>query len=764
MERFGYRKFTEENYFPIKTDPNYVRGSDSKENRPGTIAGLGMTKELNKAANNPILLEDVFDVFSRHVTEMAAYDAFMNRLEDFQAVWNRQEIRSRSVKEALKAVGGEGANSYIRNLLVDINGRASVERSLSEVLLSRYKSGVIGGNLRVALQQPTAYTRALEVMKGKYLLKGLAGKVDAETMKEYAPIARWKDWGYYETGNGKQVKDLILGRHKPGDRFSEGMMALPGFMDSLTWGRLWKACEYEIADTTDLKPKTDEFYRAVGKRFTEVIDKTQVVDSVFHRSQIMRSKNFGNQLATAFMAEPTKSYNAVMGAVRSLQNAKGPERKKAAVKLVGRAVSAYVVTNVINALVVSLMDAARDDDRDKDYAEKYREALLGEYSKDKSLWDNIRAGLSANLTENLNPLSLIPYLKDTMNLMEGYDIKRMDMQGISELVSSFKKWEKLGDGRYTVAYLLKDTAESLSKLTGIPIGNLMRELSTMANTGISVADSFGADTVWLRYRLSRTMYDVKNSQNLGIFTGLIWEARQKGNEELARTIYNDLIRSGWSNEKLDQRLQALAKKALDGSDLVSQYLDAEEKGSASGMEKAAEAAGDRGFFGQEFQAAVNQERNRRKKGSEEAAAGQEIQDGYWAGGETEYSYGNLYQAVLNGDSASVSSIRKALEASGKSEKDIDSAVKSRIRADLKDSFWESGSLGDPDVRKFLQLLSEWDSGTDGKDYLEKATWKKWKETYQGGKGEYPEYRKYYDILKKVFGYSNDEIIRMGKDK
>lgn len=764
MERFGYRKFTEENYFPIKTDPNYVRGSDSKENRPGTIAGLGMTKELNKAANNPILLEDVFDVFSRHVTEMAAYDAFMNRLEDFQAVWNRQEIRSKSVKEALKAVGGEGANSYIRNLLVDINGRASVERSLSEVLLSRYKSGVIGGNLRVALQQPTAYTRALEVMKGKYLLKGLAGKVDAETMKEYAPIARWKDWGYYETGNGKQVKDLILGRHKPGDRFSEGMMALPGFMDSLTWGRLWKACEYEIADTTDLKPKTDEFYRVVGKRFTEVIDKTQVVDSVFHRSQIMRSKNFGNQLATAFMAEPTKSYNAVMGAVRSLQNAKGPERKKAAVKLVGRAVSAYVVTNVINALVVSLMDAARDDDRDKDYAEKYREALLGEYSKDKSLWDNIRAGLSANLTENLNPLSLIPYLKDTMNLMEGYDIKRMDMQGISELVSSFKKWEKLGDGRYTVAYLLKDTAESLSKLTGIPIGNLMRELSTMANTGISVADSFGADTVWLRYRLSKTMYDVKNSQNLGIFTGLIWEARQNGNEELARTIYNDLIRSGWSNEKLDQRLQALAKKALDGSDLVSQYLDAEEKGSASGMEKAAEAAGDRGFSGQEFQAAVNQERNRRKKGSEEAAAGQEIQDGYWAGGETEYSYGNLYQAVRNGDSASVETIRKALEASGKDPKSVDSAVKSRLRADLKEAFWDSESLNDSQVRELSRLLTQWDPEADPEDYLEKAVKKKWKEAYQGGKGEYSEYRKYYDILKKTFGYSNDEIIRMGKDK
>lgn len=764
MERFGYRKFTEENYFPIKADRNYTRSSVESGDRPGTIAGLGMTKSVNKAANNPVLLEDVFDVFSRHVTEMAAYNAFYNRLEDFQSVWNWQDNRFHSVKDSLRTAGGDGANQYIRNLLTAVNGRATVERSLSETLLSKYKAGVIGGNLRVVIQQPTAYTRALTLIDGKYLLRGLAGKVDTDIMKTYAPIALWKDWGYYETGNGKQVKDLILGRHKAGDRFSEAMMALPGIMDNLTWGRLWKACEYEIADTTDLKPKTDEFYRAVGKRFTEVIDKTQVVDSVFHRSQIMRSKNFGNQLATAFMAEPTKSYNAIMGAIRSLQNASGAEGRKAAVRGVGRAVSAYVVTNVINALVVSLMDAARDDDRDKDYAEKYREALLGEYSKDKSLWDNIRAGLSANLTENLNPMALIPYLKDVMNLAEGYDIKRMDMQGISELVSSVKKWESLGNGKYTVAYLMKDTAESLSKLTGIPIGNLMRELSTLTNTGISVADSFGADTVELRYRLSKTMYDVKNSQNLGLFTGLVWEARQNGNEELARTIYNDLIRSGWSNEKLDQRLQTLAKKALDGSDLVSQYLDAEEKGSASGMERAAAAAGDRGFSGQEFQAAVNQERNRRKKGSEEAAAGQEIQDGYWAGGETEYSYGNLYQAVLNGDSASVSSIRKALEASGKSEKDIDSAVKSRIRADLKDAFWESGSLGNSDVRKFLRLLSEWDSGTDGKDYLEKATWKKWKETYQGGKGEYSEYRKYYDILKKVFGYSNDEIIRMGKDK
>lgn len=761
MERFGYRKFTEENYFPIKSDRNYTRSSVESGDRPGTIAGLGMTKAVNKAANNPVLLEDVFDVFSRHVTEMAAYNAFYNRLEDFQTVWNWQDNRFHSVKDSLRTAGGDGANQYIRNLLTAVNGRATVERSLSETLLSKYKAGVIGGNLRVVIQQPTAYTRALTLMDGKYLLRGLAGKVDADIMKTYAPIALWKDWGYYETGNGKQVKDLILGRHKAGDRFSEAMMALPGIMDNLTWGRLWKACEYEIADTTDLKAGTDEFYRAVGKRFTEVIDKTQVVDSVFHRSQIMRSKNFGNQLATAFMAEPTKSYNAVMGAIRSLQNASGAEGRKAAARGVRRAVSAYIVTNVVNALVVSLMDAARDDDRDKDFFEKYRAALLGEYDANGTIWDNIRAGLSANLVENLNPMALIPYLKDAMNLLEGYEIKRMDMQGVSELVSSVKKWEKLGDGRYTVAYLLKDTAESLSKLTGIPMGNILRELSTLTNTGISVADSFGADTVELRYRLSRTMYDVKNSQNLGIFTGFIWEARQKGNEELASEIYNDLGRSGWTREQLDQRVNNLAQKAEKGAAAAQAYVDAEERGSASGMEKAAETAGDLGISDDEFKAMLNKERNRRKEKDEGPEPWEDIGPDYWAGGNVSYSYDNLYQAVLNGDASSVETIRRALEQDGKDAKAIDSAVKSRLRADLKEAFWESGSLSDSEVKKLSRLLADWDESEDAAAYLEKDAWKKWKEAYRGGKGKFAEYKRYYDVLKNVFGKEHEEIVRRG---
>ena len=57
----------------------------------------------------------------------------------------------------------------------------------------------------------------------------------------------------------------------------------------------------------DLQPGTEKFYQEVGKRFSEIIDKTQVVDSVLHRTQIMRSENGLTKMATSFMGEPLKT-------------------------------------------------------------------------------------------------------------------------------------------------------------------------------------------------------------------------------------------------------------------------------------------------------------------------------------------------------------------------------------------------------------------------------------------------------------------------
>ena len=781
MAAYGYKKFTGKDYWPINSAGEGLHSSVEKnQDRTRSIRNIGMAQATTPHANNPLELPGIFNTFADHVSDMTKYAAWLCTMEDMDRLFNykfRDEegnLTGKTMKGMLDRVGGPGSQKYWRNLMEDIqNGiggsNDSAMWSMAGKAIGTFKAASVSGNIRVVIQQPTAFFRAADVLEAKDMTRGLVRRVTKgngwEKALRYAPIAVIKDDGSFDISNPRQTKEVLFDGRGLVQKVNDTLSSPAGKADAITWGKLWNASEWAVArEHPDLVKGSEEFYRETARQFTEVIDQTQVVDGVLQRSNIMRSSNEVVKQATSFMGEPIMSLNMMMRAYDRARYETDPVKRKKAVKRMVRTASALVVTNVVNALVVSLVDAARDDDPDKDYAEKYREALLGEYSKDKSLWDNIRAGLSANLIEALNPLALIPFVKDALSMVEGYEVKRMDAQGLAELIDAAKKWEKLGSGRYTVAYLLKDTAGSVSKLTEIPIGNVLRDLSATINTTISFADSFGADTVELRYRLSKTMYDVKNSQNLGIFTGLIWEARQKGNEELASEIYNNLGRSGWTREQLDQRVNNLAQKAEKGAAAAQAYVDAEERGSASGMEKATETAGNLGISDDEFKAMLNKERNRRKEKDKEPEPWEDIGPDYWAGGETEYSYGNLYQAVLNGDSASVSSIRKALEASGKSEKDIDSAVKSRIRTDLKDSFWESGSLGDPDVRKFLQLLSEWDSGTDGKDYLEKATWKKWKETYQGGKGEYPEYRKYYDILKKTFGYSNDEIIRMGKDK
>lgn len=74
------------------------------------------------------------------------------------------------------------------------------------------------------------------------------------------------------------------------DKIREKSMWLAGKGDEVTLGALWNACKAEIRDKTDFEEGTPEFTQAVSDRFSEIVDKTQVVDSVFQRSQIMREK------------------------------------------------------------------------------------------------------------------------------------------------------------------------------------------------------------------------------------------------------------------------------------------------------------------------------------------------------------------------------------------------------------------------------------------------------------------------------------------
>lgn len=558
MKLYGYRKFTEQNYFPIVSDKNYLTTMQGDLKRPDAVLkNLGMTKSTVAGANNPIMAEDIFDVFTRQADQMGSYNAFVVPLSDLSKVFNFKasepggEVQG-SIKESLERALGHDAVAYWNKLVEDINGVSKqTPPTIGDKLLSNMKAAAVGANLRVIIQQPTAYLRAAALIDPKYLAKGLATKSDIDEMNEYAPIAYWKDLGFFEMDTARGMKDILMG--KKGLR--DIAMKPAGWADTKTWGKLWNAVKAEIRDTTDFKPGTVEFLEAAGERFSEIIDRTQVVDSVLHRSQMMRSKNFINKTVTSFMSEPTKAYNMLRSAVRDVQK---NGWKKGRGRLVRVAVT-HAATNIATAMAAALIDAMRDDDEEKKWAEKYWSAV-GE-----------------NTLDNLSPLNMLPYLKDVASLLSGYNLTRQEMAGLTDVVNAGRAWMSYfqGDSKYSVPWLIKNSAASISKLTGIPVAAATRDLEALVGGSIRTLGDFGVPTARLEYILDTFYYPV-NSKNASRYAGRAYDAYRENNPKLAKDIMEAMEKGGISEEKIvyymrknlrerDDRIAEAGRAKLDGN-------------------------------------------------------------------------------------------------------------------------------------------------------------------------------------------------------
>lgn len=558
MKLYGYRKFTEQNYFPIVSDKNYLATTQGDLKRQDAILkNLGMTKSAVSGANNPIMVEDIFDVFTRQADQMGSYNAFVVPLSDLNKVFNFKvsgqggKVHG-SVKESLGRALGHDAITYWNKLVEDINGVSKqTPPTIGDKLLSNMKAAAVGLNARVFIQQPTAYLRAAAMIDPKYLAKGLATKSDIDEMNEYAPIAYWKDLGFFEMDTARGMKDILMGKKGLRDL----AMKPAGWADTKTWGKLWNSVKAEIQDTTDFKPGTVEFLEAAGERFSEIIDRTQVVDSVFHRSQMMRSKNFINKTVTSFMSEPTKSYNMLRSAVRDVQK---NGWKKAGKRLV-RVTVTHTATSILTALMAALVDAMRDDDEEKKWWEKYLSAV-GE-----------------NTLDNLSPLNMLPYLKDVTSLLSGYSLTRQEMAGITDVVNAGRNWVSYfqGDSKYSIAWLIKNSAASISKLTGIPVAAATRDLEALVRSCIRVLGSAGAPTARLEYILDTFYYPVI-PKNASRYAQHVYDAYQEKNPKLAKDILEAMEKGGISEEKIayymrknlrerDDRIAEAGRAKLDGN-------------------------------------------------------------------------------------------------------------------------------------------------------------------------------------------------------
>ena len=486
MQMYGYRRFGGQHYYPIKTSGNTVDTKD--QTSYWGVKNQGFTKKTMKNARNAIVVDDIFDVFTKHVTDMASYGSYTAALSDAMKWFNYRQkagldehmsedemldiLNSKtSVKAQIERAYGKEYQEYFKKLVQDINaeGTGDVQVKFVDELVGNMKAASVAANIRVAIQQPTAYFRAMAVMDSKYLLKALTMKPAVHEVQEKAPIAKWKSWGYFETSIGQSMKEVITDQHTFKEGLQEKSMILAQQADDITWGVLWNAVKQETkALHPDIDVNSKEFTDLCVDRYDELIDQTQVVDSVLHRSQIMRSNNGLHKMATSFMAEPMKSYNMLANALRDWHEMPG-KWNAGSKRFFKRILKAYVVTNVVNAAVQSFMDAFRDKKDD-----------------DTTYWERWLADYKDNVIDNLNPVQLIPYIKDVLSVVQGYDINRLDMQGLSKLYAGAVSIQKYAtDADYREKHTWLEAAEpfvnGVSLITGIPIYNVERDFKALYN-------------------------------------------------------------------------------------------------------------------------------------------------------------------------------------------------------------------------------------------------------------------------------------------
>lgn len=522
MERFGYRAFTEENYFPIETmDSNRdAKDPGAKENDMFRLLNMSATKSLVYKANNALVVRDIFDVFSNHMADMAKYDALALPILDAMKWYNYREkqklenghVLTTTVQRSIEKAYGMDANKYFTTFIKDLNGVNEGGRGegFAKKMLSNYKVAAVAANLRVALLQPTAYVRAVGVMSPKYLAKAFTeGKSAYKEAEAHSGIALWKHMGFYDTNIGMNIRDQIKNAGTWKDSTVEFLMKGAEWGDRLTWGRLWNACKAEVRDKQKLTG--DALLKATAERFREVVYSTQVVDSTMTRSQAMRGKSVYGSISTAFMSEPTLSYNLVLKAYTdyTTELRTTGDKKKAWNNAKGKvawALATYLVSAAASGLVESAVDACRDDDEYATWLEKYLNALIGaNYEEGK--FSGVRP-FDNNLFMDVDILSKLPILKDFMSMISGYENDRMDTEWISNLIDAYRIWDetikletgKLDkptdvtyNGNMTLYGKIYKTLKAVSQATGLPISAASREVVTLWNT---IAGAVGKGDEW----------------------------------------------------------------------------------------------------------------------------------------------------------------------------------------------------------------------------------------------------------------------------
>lgn len=489
MKVWGYNKFTEENYFPIKIARETV-DANVEEAAVTKIINPGFAKKTKPSAKNAVVLDNVLSVASNHISTMSAYQALSMPLQDLENVWNYRDygedgVIKGSVREAIERAYGREANEYIEKFLKDVNGNiAKSEMPITTKIIGTAKRAAIAANGRVAMQQPMSIVRASAVINPKYLARSKYSRDAVKEMQQHSGVAVWKDLGYYSTDVGPSLTNAMINKE---NKLEKVTLDMYGFLDNMTWGKIWGACKLKVEDTMNIHEGDEGYWQAVNEQFREVVYRTQVFDSVLSRSELMRQKDVGSSVLTAFLSEPTKTLSLFITNTQIAKQMYDEGNVSEARKLVAKQFGWFVTSAAAMAVMKSVYDAmirhiADDDKKDKNFVERFLDALLGEN----------KLHTDGNLFGELNPIAMLPVGKDIQSALQGYTPSRLDMSLFVKISDAYKACV---DPKNSLVTKLEKVANAAGVFFGLPVDVVYRDLKGTFAYLASIHDFFtGANT------------------------------------------------------------------------------------------------------------------------------------------------------------------------------------------------------------------------------------------------------------------------------
>lgn len=561
----GYKKYTGQHYVPFNSASDYIAHGAGQADGQQTprLKNWGHGKSINAFANNPVVVESIDQIFGNHAEEMAKYAGLaipqdnMIRYLNYKQP-NEQGKRQMSMKSALRAAYGDNVVRYIDRFNADVGGKitADVRDQEMGVMLSKFKKGAVLASMSVVVQQPTAYFRAFSMINPKYMRLGWTGAY--QEAQQYAGTAIIKDIGGFDMQTSMGAADWILDKKPSGlIGWSDKVFgALPESADAVTWGALWNSVKAEIHGETGLAMDSEALLKAAGKRFDEVIDYTQVYDSTFSRSDWMRSKSKFGSMVTSFMGEPTTSMNMFMYSLLHIKD------KNYSGDL--RFVSSFLAlsaSTIINAAVKAVVYAARDDDDYATFWEKYlaqlKSALFGDKIKGLPDWLGTPLGFVAG--SDFSVFTQVPLVSDVMELAQGYDVTRTDMNVVGDVVDAALG---LFNEKKTVYTKVKNLIGAVGNLTGLPVKNLWRDVEAVVRLfGVEIPAATG-----------------------GTADGYakLYETIASGDEKRAGELRDTLEGKGKSSKDIDT---GVAKSLMENDERIQQAYEMKDEGDIAGLEE-----------------------------------------------------------------------------------------------------------------------------------------------------------------------------------